>query len=204
MIDVSTWITFCVTDLMLSFTPGPAVLFVVSAALSRGARPGMAAALGIVTANAFYFAVSATGIAAVIVASSGVFTVLKVAGAVYLVWTGIRMLRKPRGEPDVSAHPDVGRSFARGLVVQGANPKALVFFVALLPQFIDPHAEVGIQILILGASSLAIELCVLSLYVALTVRARKLAGERWSGSLERVGGGLLVAAGARLALVRTQ
>jgi homoserine/homoserine lactone efflux protein len=204
MIDVSTWITFCVTDLMLSFTPGPAVLFVVSAALSRGARSGLAAALGIVTANAFYFAVSATGIAAVIVASSGVFTVLKVGGAVYLVWTGIRMLRTPRGEPDVSARPDVGRSFARGLVVQGANPKALVFFVALLPQFIDPGRPMAPQILVLGVSSVLIELVALALYVLVAVRGRRLAGARLAGPLERAGGALLVAAGVRLALVRSE
>jgi len=74
--------------------------------------------------------------------------------------------------------------------------------VALLPQFIDPTAPVGRQILILGTSSVLIEWLVLSLYVTLTVRARAAVGTRWAGSLERVGGGFLVAAGARLALLR--
>ena len=90
----------------------------------------------------------------------------------------------------------------RGFAVQAANPKALVFFVALLPQFIDASAPVGRQIFILGASSVLIEFSVLALYVALAVRTRRLAGVRWSGALERVGGGFLVAAGARLALLR--
>jgi homoserine/homoserine lactone efflux protein len=204
VIDLSTWIAFCVTEAALSLTPGPAVLFVVSAALSRGAGPGVAAALGILAANAFYFAVSATGIAAVIVASSEVFTLLKLAGAAYLVWTGVRMLRGARGAPAAaSARPDVGRSFARGLVVQGANPKALIFFVALLPQFIDPGRPVAPQILVLGVSSVVIELAALVLYVFVAVRGRRIAGARLAGPLERAGGALLVAAGVRLALVRS-
>ena len=199
------WLAFCATEAVLCFTPGPAVLFVVSCAMTRGARAGLAAALGILAGNTFYFALAATGIAAVIVASSWLFSVLKWAGAAYLVWLGLRMLlRRASAAPAPSLAPQrTRRSLVRGFVVQTANPKALVFFVALLPQFIDPAAPVGRQILILGASSLLIELAVLALYVALAVRTRQLAGARWSGSLERVGGGFLVAAGARLALLRS-
>jgi homoserine/homoserine lactone efflux protein len=98
----------------------------------------------------------------------------------------------------------VSRSFVRGFVVQAANPKALVFFVALLPQFIDPTQPVGLQLVILGASSVVIECAVLTLYAAVAARARAVAGQRWSAPLERIGGGFLVAAAARLALVRTQ
>jgi homoserine/homoserine lactone efflux protein len=77
-----------------------------------------------------------------------------------------------------------------------------VFFVALLPQFIDPHAPIGMQILVLGVSSVVIEFCVLALYVAFAVQARRLAGAHVATALERVGGGFLVAAGLRLAAVR--
>ena len=200
--SLEAWLAFCATETVLCLTPGPAVLFVVSVAMARGGRAGLAAALGILAANAFYFALSATGIAAVIVASSRLFAVLKWAGAGYLVWMGLRMLLGPSHPPVVASPQPVARSFARGFVVQCANPKALVFFVALLPQFIDPTAPVGRQILILGTSSVMIEWLVLSLYVTLTVRARAAVGTRWAGSLERVGGGFLVAAGARLALLR--
>jgi homoserine/homoserine lactone efflux protein len=201
---LEVWLAFCVTETLLCFTPGPAVLFVVSVAMARGARAGLAAAFGILAGNAFYFAVSATGIAAVILASHRLFTALKWAGAVYLVVLGLRMLLSRSREPAEIVPRPVARSFVRGFVVQAANPKALVFFVALLPQFIDPAAPVGMQVWILGVSSIAIELFVLALYVALAVRARRLAGSRLAGPLERIGGGLLVAAGARLALVRTQ
>ena len=202
--SLEIWLAFCATETLLCFTPGPAVLFVVSVAMARGARGGLTGALGILAGNTFYFALSATGIAAVILASHRLFAALKWAGAAYLVWVGLRMLlSRSRAPAEVVPQP-IRRSFVRGFVVQAANPKALVFFVALLPQFIDPGAPVGRQVLILGASSLLIELLVLSLYTALAARARALAGDRWSGPIERIGGGFLVAAGARLALVRSR
>jgi len=202
--SLETWLAFCLTEAVLCLTPGPAVLFVVSVAMAQGRRNGLTASLGVLTANGFYFLVSATGIAAVIVASSQLFAVLKWAGAAYLVWLGVRMLLSGAEEPAVVSPQPIRRSLLRGFIVQAANPKALVFFIALLPQFIDPHASVGAQVVILGISSIIIEFLVLSGYAALAARARELAGSRWSRSIERLGGGFLVAAGARLALVRSQ
>jgi homoserine/homoserine lactone efflux protein len=110
-----------------------------------------------------------------------------------------------RRSAEVRARPVVlARTFFRGFVVQGANPKALVFFMALLPQFIDPTASVATQVVVLGASSVVIELLALAVYALGAVRARAVAGARVAGLLERVGGGLLVAAGARLAVVRSE
>ena len=198
-----SWLAFCLTETVLCFTPGPAVLLVVSIALGRGFRPGLGACLGILSANALYFALSATGVAAVLVASRGLFLALKWVGAAYLVWIGLRLLTS-RGGDDAAAVPSrPSRTFLRGFVVQGANPKALVFFMALLPQFIDPVAPVAPQVLILGISSVAIELVALALYARGAVGARELAGPRIARALERVGGGLLIAAGARLATVRS-
>ena len=199
-----TWLAFAATETVLCFIPGPAVLFVISAALARGARPGMAAALGILAGNAFYFALSATSIAGVIVASHELFSLLRWAGAAYLVWIGIGMLLARREAPARVVPRRIKRSFVRGFVVQAANPKALIFFVALLPQFIDPRAGVGPQVAILAVTSISIELAVLALYVAGAVRARRLASGRWAGSLERLGGAFLVATGIRLALVRQE
>src|SRR5688500_19556613 len=86
------WLAFCATEAVLCFTPGPAVLFVTSVAMARGMRAGLAGALGILAGNLFYFALSGTGIAAVILASGRLFTVLEWAGAAYLAWIGLRML----------------------------------------------------------------------------------------------------------------
>jgi homoserine/homoserine lactone efflux protein len=200
-----TWLLFCVTEAVLCLIPGPAVLFVLATALRRGFAPAAIAAAGILAGNTFYFVLSATGIAAVIVASHTLFSGLKWAGAAYLAWLGLRMLLAPVPGADApgappSCHGD--RLFIRAFVVQAANPKALVFFIALLPQFINPALNVPWQILLLGASSLVIEAVVLSSYAALAVRARSLAGTRFAASLERLGGACLIAAGARLAWYR--
>jgi homoserine/homoserine lactone efflux protein len=198
---VEAWLAFCVMATVLCFTPGPAVLFVVSVALTRGFRPGLAAAAGICAANVLYFVLSATGIAAVILASSALFEVLKTAGAVYLVWLGLGMILARRTVPVAPTPRHDRHAFLRAFVVQGANPNALIFFVAFVPQFIDPAGSMVTQIVILGVSTVLIELAVLALYVAVAVRARRLAGARLAGPLERVGGAFLVAAGARLAVV---
>jgi threonine/homoserine/homoserine lactone efflux protein len=200
-----TWLLFCVTETVLCLIPGPAVLFVLATALRRGFAPAGIAAAGILAGNTFYFALSATGIAAVIVASHTLFSALKWAGAAYLAWLGLRMLLAPAPGDGAPAQPAAGngeRVFIRAFVVQAANPKALVFFIALLPQFINPALSVPWQILLLGASSVVIEAVVLGSYAVLAARARSLTGMRFATSLERVGGACLIAAGARLAWYR--
>ncbi len=206
--SLQTWLLFCATDTVLCVTPGPAVLLVVSQAISRGTWSGLAATLGILTTNAVYFALSATGVGALIVGSSRVFAVVKWLGAIYLVWMGARMIfARPHAPPASESAPPVSPStrnaFSLAVVTQGANPKAIVFFTAILPQFVDPSAPVVPQIVILGVSSIVIELVVLSAYIATCHAARGLVGQtRFSLRLQRLGGAFLVAAGARLAVSR--
>lgn len=200
---LETWIAFCLTEAALCFIPGPAVLFVVSVGLARGARGGMNAAFGILAGNTFYFVLSATGIAAVIVASNELFSALKLIGAGYLVWIGLRMIFVTSPAAADVTPQSTRTPFVRGFVVQAANPKALIFFVALLPQFLDVAAPVGWQVLILGVSSVLIELVVLAIYVGAAAKARSFAGTRLAAPLERIGGVFLLAAGARLAFLRS-
>jgi len=196
------WTVFVVTETVLCLTPGPAVLFVVAQGLGRGAWAALAAATGILAANAFYFALSATGLGAVLLASYEVFSAIKWVGAAYLVWLGVRTFRAapmPRGVPPAAG----GRLVGRGFLVQVANPKALVFFSALLPQFIDPEARVLPQVAILGVTSLLVELVVLAAYGTLAARATHLtARPGFLAASNRVAGGLLVAAGLRMAALR--
>jgi homoserine/homoserine lactone efflux protein len=180
------------------------VLFVTSTAMTRGPRTGVAAALGIVGGNIIYFALSATGIAALILAAHSLFVALKWAGAIYLVWIGLRLLlvRAPAADIDASPVPAnrAGNSqLLRGLLVQLSNPKALIFFVALLPQFITLGTSIAWQVLVLGVSSQLIEITVMSLYIALATRVRRLTGNRWERAIERTGGGFLVVIGLRVA-----
>jgi threonine/homoserine/homoserine lactone efflux protein len=204
---LQAWLLFCATDIILCFTPGPAVLFVVSQAIARGARAGFAASLGILAANAAYFTLSGTSLGAILVASWQAFTVIKWVGAGYLVWLGGQMLFKKSAEStsditESSTHAPQ-RAFSLAVLTQGANPKALVFFVAILPQFINPNAPVVPQILIMGVSSIVIEFLVLAIYIGTCHTARTWVRQpRVVSVLQRLGGGFLIGAGVRLALVK--
>ena len=207
--NLETWLLFCATETVLCFTPGPAVLLVVSLSLTRGGAAGLGASLGILAANAAYFVLSATSLGAVLLASWELFSLIKWLGAAYLVWLGLRLIaaafrRAPLAPADDGIRPArrLG-SFSHGFVTQGANPKSLLFFTAILPQFIDPLHPVASQVAVLGVSSVVIELAVLSLYVAACRRARGWAEQpRASGWLQAAGGTLLVVAGVRLAAIR--
>src|SRR5262249_41320822 len=160
----------------------------------------------IVACNTFYFLLSALGVAAVILASNRLFTALKWLGAAYLVWLGLRMLVARAAPAPPSEQPKPGAAwptFVRGFAVQAANPKALAFFVAMLPQFIDVHSSVPQQVAILAVTSIVIEYAVQAAYVWIATRAGAYAGLGWTAWLSRVAGGLLVAAGARLAIARS-
>ncbi len=203
---IGTWLLFCVTETVLCFTPGPAVLLVVSLGLTAGARAGLGASLGILAANAFYFVLSATGIGAMLLASYELFFLVKWVGAACLVWLGVRMLLARGDTHSTGAEAAPRRTltpFAHGVVTQGANPKALIFFTALLPQFIHPESPVPHQVAILAVSSILIELAVLSIYVAVCQRARGMMQRpRFATTLHRAGGVLLISAGAGLARLR--
>jgi homoserine/homoserine lactone efflux protein len=206
---IETWALFCATEAVLCLIPGPAVLYVVSSALTRGSRAGVQASLGILAANTAYFVLSATGVGAVLIASREVFVAIMWIGAAYLVYLGLRMVffRSPEPGAESSAAPEAPSRragvFFGGFLTQASNPKALIFFTALLPQFIDPDHSAAAQIAILGASSVVIEFAVLSIYVAACGAAK-----RWvrlpgfGNSLVRAGGALLVIAGAKLAASR--
>ena len=203
---IEAWLLFCATETVLCLSPGPSALLVASLALTRGQAAGVVAAAGVLAANAVYFAVSATGLVAVHSVSSEVFLAIKWAGAAYLVWLGGRMIvrsfRRRVAEPPAPSASSVRRSFWQGLVTQGANPNLLVYFAAILPQFVDPGRPLAGQVAILAASSFVIEFTVLSVYAALAHRAGQVAAPRSRVLAERVGGGLLVAAGLGLASLR--
>lgn len=203
--SVNTWLFFAGTEALLCLTPGPAVLFVLSHGLAQGGRASLWANAGILTGNAFYFLLSALGLGAVLLASHDVFTAIRLLGAAYLVYLGIRTIvgaglgLRPDGVARATTRE--WATLGRGFALQAANPKALMFFVALLPQFIDPSRPIAPQILILGVTSVVIEFVVLAGYGYLAGRAAALARQpRFVAWTNRISGGMLVAAGAGLAL----
>ncbi len=194
---LTTWWLFACTETVLCLIPGPAVMFVLSSALKAGARKSIASNLGILTANTVYFGLSATGIGALLLSSKLFFTV-KWAGAAYLVVLGLRLLfarREPARRLEALNEHKSHHLFFNGFTLQMSNPKAILFFSALLPQFLNPHVAIVPQVAILGATSVVIEFSILLGYgiagAAITPRYA-----RWTN---RVAGGLLIGAGAGLA-----
>jgi homoserine/homoserine lactone efflux protein len=204
--SLSNILFFIAMEIPLCFTPGPAVLLIVSQAMNRGFRPSLRGALGILTGNAIYFALSAVGLGALLVASSTVFMIIKWCGAGYLIWMGVRMIviAPPPADqiPGETRDDTDDGSFRQALLVQLSNPKAVVFFTALLPQFIDPNGPIALQFFVLGVISTVIEFPILALYGFAADKGRAIYARhtRW---IERVAGGCLVAAGAKLAATRT-
>lgn len=201
------WVLFVMTEAVLSITPGPAVLYVLSQAIRRGPGKSVWASWGILSANALYFTLSATSLGAVIVASYKLFFLIKWLGAGYLVYLGLRSFFAKSSVlalPDPNDNSRSGQRILRdGFFLQAANPKAILFFTAILPQFIDAHHNVAFQILILGISSILVEFVILFVYGQLAGRALSTArSPRFEKLTNRIAGSLLIGAGIGLARLR--
>jgi homoserine/homoserine lactone efflux protein len=174
---LKTWLLFLVMETALSLSPGPAVFYVVSQGVRGALRRTLPAAAGILTANGIYFALSATSLGAIIAASARFFTIAKWVGAAYLIYLGVKALRSAHSLHSVELGDNAGNQgdlhgvYFGALALQMANPKALLFFLALLPQFIDLKIPVVPQMLILAATSMLPELCILTAYGWLAHRA---------------------------------
>jgi threonine/homoserine/homoserine lactone efflux protein len=144
---------FLLASLVLALTPGPAVIYIVTRTLGQGRRAGLASVAGVALGNLGNAIGAATGLAALFAISSLAFTVVKYAGAAYLVYLGIKALRAPAAEA-VQADPGAarqGRIFRDGFVVALFNPKTTIFFAAFLPQFMDAAGPATLQSFSLGA-----------------------------------------------------
>ena len=152
MPDSNTMLLFVPAALALLIVPGPAVLYIIARSVSQGIGAGMASAMGLSTGAAVHVALASLGISAVIAASTTAFYAMKILGAAYLIYLGVQKLRA-RSQADVSdnANGTMWRVFRQGIVVNVLNPKLALFFVALLPQFVDPAAgSATLQIAVLG------------------------------------------------------
>lgn len=173
-VDLSTWLVFLGTEVVLAFVPGPAVCFVVAQGVRRGTRAAMAASLGILLANAVWFAASALGLGAVLVAVPGLLLTLRWLGAGYVAWLGLRALWPHASSPLDTGTTTSAAPLRAGFVLQMMNPKALLFFAAILPGFVADDAAAWpawLQIGMFGLTSIGSEIWVLFGYGALAAAA---------------------------------
>ncbi|HTN49280.1 MAG TPA: LysE family translocator [Burkholderiaceae bacterium] len=204
MLNAVNWDTYwlyVLTEIALSLSPGPAVMLVIACGLAHGARRSTWASLGILSANAIYFAISATALGAVLVASREFFVAVKWLGAAYLVYVGLSALFGRPSAITVSTANTGGRAprdlYLAGLTLQLANPKTLIFFVAILPQFVDARLALGPQMVWLAAGSIVPEFLILAGYGWLASRARTVAADpRYSRWTDRLAGVLVLGAAA--------
>lgn len=158
---------FFFASIILAVTPGPGVLYVVTRTLAQGRHAGLASIAGVALGNLANAIGAAIGLAALFAISSLAFTIVKYAGAAYLIYLGIKALRAPRAEIKAmpSAAADLRRMFRDGFLVALLNPKTTIFFAAFLPQFMNPDASPILQSILLGAIFVVIAAITDTVYV---------------------------------------
>jgi homoserine/homoserine lactone efflux protein len=205
---LETWLAFFVASWLISLSPGAGAISCMAAGMRYGYARAMWNIAGLQVGVMFVLAVVALGLGAVIAASTTLFTAIKWAGAAYLVWLGVMQWRAPASPvtadaDDAGDDGTRGRLMLRGFLVNATNPKAIVFMLAVMPQFIDPHAPQLPQYLICGATLFFTDLVVMSGYTGLAAKVLRMLREphhvRW---INRSFGAMFVAAGAVLATFR--
>ncbi|WP_422048885.1 LysE family translocator [Shimia sp.] len=192
------WTVYVVTVLALMSTPGPSQLLMLSNSGAHGFSRALSTAAGDLSANALQMLAAGLGLAAIIAASATALTVIKWAGVAYLIWLGLRMIRRAKpDDPDLTpnrSRASLGSLWMQGFITSAANPKAVVFFAALFPQFLSPESAFWPQFLILSATYIVMDGLFLSAYgLSASWIAKRFKGTArvW---IERIGGSFMIGA----------
>jgi threonine/homoserine/homoserine lactone efflux protein len=200
---IETFILFVFTTAIVVFSPGAAAIAVASQAAANGGKRALAGVCGVALANVVYFVLSATGIAALIIASNLVFSIIKWAGVAYLLWLGTTAIFSRSGMINLGVgkrQTHWGKLFSQGFVVEFANPKALLYFAAILPQFVERELPILPQLVIMGLTTLAMDLVSYSAYGFLGDRIARGGLKGWVVNLiNKAAGGALIYVGAKMA-----
>lgn len=176
--DLTNFVLFFLAALAIAVSPGPGIFYVAARTLAGGRREGLASSFGTGLGGLVHITAGAVGVSALVLASAEAFALLKVAGAIYLVWLGVKTFRDSRiaaDDIDVRA-TGTRRAFREGIVVEALNPKTATFFLAFLPQFVDPIAgPVWLQFLVLGLVSVTLNTAVDVVITVFSARARSAA-----------------------------
>lgn len=198
---IENWLSYVAAVLLLMSTPGPSQLLMMSNSMANGFRRSLATAGGDLTANSLQMFAAGVGLGAIVLASEGAFQAIKWLGVVYLVWMGIAKIRGAGSSKiGTTTRSSLRALWLQGFVTSAANPKAVVFFAALFPQFITANDNFWKQFVILSATYVVLDGMFLALYgggAEHLARRMNGAARRW---LDRLSGGFLVVAGVLLGL----
>ena len=212
--DPKVWWAFFAASWLISLSPGSAAVLSMGHGLAHGVRRTSATIAGMGLGVALMLLAAGAGVGALLVASTTAFTVVKVSGAAYLIWLGWQQWRAPVGLDAPVAEttatsaaqartPSARERFTTGFLTNATNPKGIVFMVAVLPQFIDAHRPLWPQLALLLLTSAGVEMAVMHGYAFLASRAQRwLATAKARRAQNRVFGGVLMAMGASLLLVK--
>ncbi len=206
MPDVHTLLVFAPVALALLVVPGPAVLYIVTRSIDQGRTAGFVSVAGIHVGSLVHVAGAALGLSAILASSAVAFSVVKYAGAAYLIALGLRkILGREEREPEAAeASPrSLRRIFGQGVVVNVLNPKTALFFLAFLPQFVDTgRGAVWLQMIVLGLTFIALGLCSDGTYALIAARAGGWlrSSARFRRVQRYVSGGIYLSLGAVAAL----
>ena len=210
MLGIHGYWLFLVTGILLNLTPGQDTMFIIGKSLSGGQRSGIAAALGISAGSVVHTLAAALGLSAILATSTLAFSIVKFAGAAYLIYLGAKLLlargaRDGAGPAQIAASVEPRSAFRQGVVTNLLNPKVALFFLAFLPQFIEPTSDTKtLAFLALGATFIATgsTWCLVLAMSAARLQALLVRRPGLRITIDRIVGSVFLALGARLAWSR--
>ncbi len=205
MLDFQTFPLFLAAALLVALTPGPGIFYVAARTLAGGRSEGLASSLGTGVGGFVHIIAAAIGVSALVMASAEAFTVLKIAGAVYLIFLGIKTWRQAGIQNPIEIETTgIRRAFREGIVVEALNPKTAAFFLAFVPQFVDPSANIALQFALLGTISVGLNTGVDLVVTCSAAGARAGLSRRPSlmVKMRRISGAVMFGLGASLLLAR--
>jgi homoserine/homoserine lactone efflux protein len=199
------YLAYLLACIVIVIVPGPTVTLIIANSLTYGTRAGLLNVAGTQIGIAAMIAIVAVGLASIIEAMGMWFDWVRLAGAAYLIWLGWKLLRSTGSlETAGNASPPRGGFLLQGFLVAVSNPKTLVFFGAFIPQFLDPGRDYLTQILLMGATALAVAAVSDGVYAVLTGRAGTLLSRRRVRLISKLSGGFLIGGGLWLAFTRAR
>ncbi len=204
--SLQVYLAFVATCIALALLPGPIVTLLIANGLRHGTRAALINIAGVQAGLAIVIGIVAIGLTTLMATLGYWFDWVRLAGAAYLVWLGIKLIRSPvEGVgSDAPPPPPRGGFFLQGLLVSLSNPKVLVFFGAFIPQFVDMSRDHASQVALLGVTFMLIAAVTDALYALLAGRARSFFSARRTRLLSRVSGGFMIGGGIWLALTRAR